>query len=80
MRKHRLAPDPGALLPRERILERLGFLYGEEAASGIACRLETLVADHHGPRERVYAPPCWDEASAVLITYGDRIQSPSELR
>ena len=79
MSEPRLAPEPDELLPRERILARLGFLYGDEAAPGIADRLEALVANHLGARERVYAPPCWDEASAVLITYGDSIQSPSEL-
>jgi sucrose phosphorylase len=57
--------------PRARILERLKFIYGEEAAPAIFASIESLLSRYEG---RIAARPSgWAEWDALLITYGDSI-------
>jgi glycosidase len=78
------APDnpDGAALPeadaaaRDRIHQRLGFLYGEKAAASLRRRLARILETHRQLRTRRVKGPCWSHQDIVLITYGDTIQSP----
>ena len=65
---------------QQRILKRLSLLYGEEQAPSVLERL-TQLADNH-IKKRIRRDRCqivWDEKAAILITYGDSLQSTSEL-
>ena len=60
----------------KKILDHLAFLYGEEKASQLCERAQTLV---DGYRAQI-STHCSDltEHDSVLITYGDQVQSPNE--
>ncbi len=69
-------PDiPRVLPPRERILRRLAYLYGAQAAAPVAQRVERLLKTHRQLRTRVVDGHYWGHDDVVLITYGDSIQS-----
>ena len=57
--------------PRERILERLRFIYGEECAPEIFAEIEALVARYANSIPKK-SEGC-SEADAFLISYGDSI-------
>ena len=59
---------------RKRLIERLGFLYGGEAAACLG-RIEELVERHPGAKSNE-RKSLWSERDVVLITYGDQIQDP----
>ena len=58
---------------RSRILERLRFLYGDQAKD-VLRRIDQLADRYATLRDR---PPgsLWDQRSVVLITYGDQIRN-----
>jgi len=60
-----------------RILARLTLLYGEQRAPELLEKVQALLQRHrmvHG--EHRLDDTRWDETDAVLITYGDSVQSP----
>lgn len=63
------------LPPRERIAQRLAYLYGSEQAPDIERRIERLMKTHRQLRTRVVDGHYWSHDDIVLITYGDSIQS-----
>ena len=66
---------PLHLPAEERIRARLGYLYGEDRAPGIAQQVTRLVKTHRQLRKRVVQGTYWSHEDTVLITYGDSIQS-----
>ncbi len=65
----------------ERIRERLGRLYGEEALPGLMDRL-ALIIGRYGvgadcPQEAAGCAP-WDQTDVVLISYGDMVCANNE--
>jgi len=66
------------LLPRERMLARLGYLYGENQAAVIERRIARVLKTHGQLRERINRDQLWSHADVVLITYGDSIQSTAQ--
>ena len=59
----------------ERIAARLAYLYGSGRSAEIKRRILRLIRTHKQLRTRVVRGPLWTHADAVLITYGDSIQS-----
>jgi len=59
-----------------RVRNRLELLYGPRVGTATAERLFRLLETHKRLRDRCLVGPLWSEADAVLITYGDTIQSP----
>jgi glycosidase len=71
-------PDiPRDLPPDERIHRRLAYLYGDEAAAGVARRIGRLIDTHCQLRTQAVDGPYWSHEDVVLITYGDSVQSSS---
>lgn len=62
---------------RERIAERLRFVYGDEVAPAALERIERL-AENWGRTERNLRAETWTEKDAVLITYGDQVRTEGE--
>ena len=65
---------------QQRILKRLSLLYGEERAPSVLEQLQQLAGNHI--KKRIRSDRCqivWDEKAAILIAYGDSLQSTSEL-
>ena len=69
------APEKGVADPRQRILERLTLLYGPESGAACAKRVFRILETHKQLRKRSVVGPLWTQADAVLITYGDSVQS-----
>ncbi len=62
---------------RERILQRLEFLYGHDLGRQVSKRIFRYIDTHMQLRTRSVVGPFWTHADIVLITYGDSIQSPT---
>lgn len=61
------------------IVEHLTFLYGAETASQLLPRLaERVDAFRTRLSDNATATPYFDEKDAILITYGDMVQTPEE--
>ncbi|MGB1109577.1 MAG: sugar phosphorylase [Gammaproteobacteria bacterium] len=63
---------------RERMLQRLIVLYGEEAAQRVLARIEALGVKHLEFSPPKPEPYNWDQNDAVLISYGGSVQAPGE--
>lgn len=61
-----------------RLNDRLRRLYGEERAAACASRMAMLVGRYGLGDEPRAAAAGWSEHDAVLIAYGDHVQSPGE--
>jgi sucrose phosphorylase len=59
---------------RDRVLERLQFLYGD-GATDILERIDKLVAQRPIDRQTDQSAPLWDEKTIILITYGDQVRN-----
>ncbi len=57
------------------MVARLAYLYGDERADAIARAIKRLIKTHRQLRKRVVSGAYWSHEDAVLITYGDSIQS-----
>jgi sucrose phosphorylase len=62
---------------REKVLQRLTFVYGEEIAGPLAERVMNLVSHYEGTIPPTPAPR-WSERDMIVITYGDSIRSTEE--
>lgn len=62
----------------QHLLERLEFLYGEEAGLDTWNRLQGLLEKYRPILAQKGFKPHWDEQDTVLITYGDSIHSEEE--
>lgn len=72
-------PEIPAHLPvQERILARLGYLYGEDQAAQIKQRISRLLKTHQQLRTRIDRDALWSHEDLVLITYGDSVQSAAQ--
>jgi sucrose phosphorylase len=69
---------PSHLPARERIAQRLAYLYGEARAAVIAQQISRLLNTHMQLRTRVNQGELWSHDDVVLITYGDSVQSTSQ--
>jgi sucrose phosphorylase len=63
---------------RMRMLARLRQLYGYEHADSILEQIQLLAVEHVKRRPKSRRSSLWDQRDAILITYGDSIQSPGE--
>ncbi len=63
---------------RMRMLGRLRQLYGYEHADSILEQIQLLAVEHVKRRPKSRRSSLWDQRDAILITYGDSIQSPGE--
>ncbi len=72
------AVKTGVADTRQRILDRLEFLYGSETAAAVAKRIFRILETHKQLRKRSVVGPLWTHTDAVLITYGDSVQSPEQ--
>jgi sucrose phosphorylase len=70
--------SPSASDPRQRIQQRLEFLYGKETGAATAKRIFRILETHKQLRKRSVVGPLWTHEDMVLITYGDTIQSPTQ--
>ena len=61
---------------RDRILEKLKLLYGDQAGSVLG-RIDNLVDQYRELRGR-RSGALWDQRSVVLITYGDQVRSEKD--
>lgn len=65
---------------QNRILKRLSLLYGEAQAPAVLEQLVAIADNHSKTRIRNNRSTIrWDETASILITYGDSLQSTSEL-
>ncbi len=64
--------------PRARIRQRLQSLYGNDTGQQVARRVDRLIETHKQLRTRSVTGPYWTHRDAVLITYGDTVQSPEQ--
>ena len=69
---------PPHLPPRERMLLRLAYLYGEDRAPAIGERISRLLDAHARIHPRARQGELWSHEDVVLITYGDSVQSTSQ--
>lgn len=65
--------------PQQRIRQRLDFLYGKEIGAATAKRIFRILETHKQLRTRSVVGPLWTHEDVVLVTYGDTIQSPSQM-
>ena len=68
---------PGSSV-RERMLARLGYLYGDAQGAQIEGRITRLLEDHRQSRAQSDHRELWSHEDVVLITYGDSLQSPAQ--
>jgi sucrose phosphorylase len=64
---------------RQRIQQRLVYLYGAETGAATAQRIFRQLETHKQLRQRSVVGPFWTHKDVVLITYGDTIQSPDQV-
>jgi len=64
---------------RQRIQQRLAYLYGPALGAATAKRIFRLLETHKQLRRRSVVGPFWTHEDVVLITYGDTLQSPGQL-
>jgi sucrose phosphorylase len=65
---------------QQRLQQRLVLLYGDDRAPTLIDQLNSLVREHVKKRPaRDNSQTGWNQAASILITYGDSLQSTSEL-
>ncbi|WP_456325641.1 alpha-amylase family glycosyl hydrolase [Desulfonauticus submarinus] len=63
---------------RNRVKNRLSFLYGEKRVNRLLERLGLLASRYHDLKERIKCCHLWDEHTTLIITYPDMIRLPGE--
>ncbi len=73
------APSGLSRPAQERVLKHLVYLYGRRRAEELLERVGVVVHRHCEQHRNRFQPPLWDERDVALITYGNTIQSGSEV-
>jgi glycosidase len=61
-----------------RLNELLAFLYGAERATGLTARVAAVMDRHRTVLGEASPGRGWEAGDAVLVTYGDTLQTPGE--